>query len=104
MTNEEAIVELRDIETDDPQIREAYDLAIAALERDRWISRPPTKEEADGYVLAVVNGRCGNTRFRDALLLAEYDAEYGEWFNDEYPDAEFLVKAWRPLPEPPKED
>lgn len=40
MTNEQAIAELRDIETDDPEIREAYDLAISALERDRWIIDP----------------------------------------------------------------
>ena len=84
---------------------DALDLAIAALERDRWISeRPPQQDEATGYVLAVVDGKCGAIKFDGALVLAEYDPEYGDWFLDEYPNAVFKVKAWRPLPEPPKEE
>lgn len=107
MTNDETIellVQLRCC-VGSEKYKELYDLAIAALERDRWISdRPPLQDEATGYVLAVVDGECGNITFDGALVLAEYDPPYGEWFVDAYPDGIFKVKAWRPLPEPPKEE
>lgn len=113
MTNEEAIQTIRDeidfleeeYENEAHDFIEALRLAISALSRDRWISdRPPLQDEATGYVLAVVDGECGNITFDGALVLAEYDPPYGEWLVDAYPDGIFKVKAWRPLPEPPKED
>jgi len=86
MTNEEAIAELRDIETDDPEIREAYDLAIAALERDRWISvEEPPKES--GFYLFLYESHRMETRYHNAEIPLHSP-----------------VIAWRPLPEPPKEE
>ena len=108
MTNEYAISILTELKARfcrDMLYDTALDLAISALERDRWISdRPPLQDEANGYVLAMVDGKCGSITFDGALVMAEYDPEYGDWFLDEYPNAVFKVKAWRPLPEPPKEE
>jgi hypothetical protein len=109
MTNEEAIAELRDIETDDPEIREAYALAIAALVRDRWISveeRLPGGGDKSGAVC------------EDIWMLFDDGSVFCGWMNGCTETAYYLdgyhdfvrkcpisrVRAWKPKPEPPKED
>ena len=123
MTNEEAIAELRDIETDDPKIREAYDLAIAALERDRWIpceERLP--EESDGLnwhedmtirftSVWCCDAKTGSMAIRNRLQGKKTGNKY---LDQALPDAEWhWSKLWwepthwmpiPPLPEPPKEE
>jgi len=125
MTNEEAIAELRDIETDDPQIREVYDLAIAALERDRWISVEERLPEFDKKVLAWVENKDPEGKFngKNGIYVAElkdkepnpdpegkrnfwgipgYDSVWTVWSWSYF--TEPAVRYWRPLPEPPKEE
>lgn len=97
MTNEEAIAELRDIETDDPEIREAYALAIAALERDRWIS----VEEPPKTFVSVQAHMTDAGPFPSVREAYRIDDVW--WFfpalNETHP-----VDYWRPFPEPPKEE
>ncbi len=102
MKNEEAIAELRDIETDDPKIREAYDLAISALSRDRWISveeTPPKKVGDDGYTgyLVYANGYYEIADYAPEKLFGIYEFHV----DGEY---EPNIVAFMPLPEPPKEE
>jgi len=93
MTNEEAIAELRDIETDDPEIREAYALAIAALSRDRWISVEDRLPEEGEWVLIFGPGYHVPL---EGFLIS------GAWIDDQFERR--TVTHWMPLPEPPKED
>ena len=107
MTNEEAIAELRDIETDDPQIREVYDLAIAALERDRWISAS-TPPDNNRFVLVMNDeGRCGVAQYvgDDIAPITPWQIAYCLYDVDTWDDEEQgPVCWWRELPEPPKEE
>lgn len=107
MTNEEAIAELRDIETDDPEIREAYALAIAALSHDRWISveEPP---DTNRFVLVMNDdGRCGVAQYvgDDIAPITPWQIAYCLYDVDTWDDEEQgPVCWWRELPEPPKEE
>ena len=106
MTNAEAIKEIREIYTDVPEIKEAYQLAISALERDRWISVecegfPDKSGEylfyGDQYFVPDHNGDPDNYK----------SIKSGYWmFNQSLPDyiGNMIFTHWRPLPEPPKED
>lgn len=99
MTNTEAISVLMEqadylYGADYPHDREAFDLAIAALERDRWISVKKEMPAPQQVVLCrFKNGKCavcfwGNYKWNDVNDFSEYIA----------------VTHWRPLPEPLKED
>lgn len=113
MTNEQAIAELRDIETDDPEIREAYDLAIAALERDRWISVEERLPERNTSVLVYAIGNTDGfwgehvTAIADRFLFKFFPSSKGEekWSSPwQYFHTDYKITHWKPLPEPPKED
>ena len=120
MTNEEAIAELRDIETDDPEIREAYALAIAALSRDRWISVEERLPAFDRKVLAWVENKDPEGRFngKHGIYVAElkdkepkpdpegkrnfwgipgYDSVWTVWSWSYFTEPD--VRYWRPLPD-----
>jgi hypothetical protein len=82
---------------------EALDLAISALERDKWISVKEELPDIDQDVLVMVHwldypedmmvyGR----RYKTRWYL--WNGELGELIKG------FDITHWRPLPEPPKED
>lgn len=117
MTNEEAVKWLEAIrkkyihggdEGFDEKRNEALDLAIAALERDRWISveeRLPVGGDKSGAVC------------EDIWMLFDDGSVFCGWMNGCTEKAYYLdgyhdfvlkcpisrVRAWQPKPEPPKE-
>ena len=72
---------------------EMVDLAIAALERDRWISVEERLPEPGSIVLC---------RFKNGKFAVCF---WGNWkWQDIYNYSEYLdITHWMPLPEPPKE-
>lgn len=79
-------------------VEDALDLAISALERDRWISveEPPNI----GWHLVICNQWGGRIHrlafFRDGI--------WTEWIDDTGYDITKYVTHYSPLPEPPKEE
>ena len=123
MTNEEVIRSLEHIRsairnhippTKPGKAIEAVDLAIAALERDRWISveeRLPEVRQTtfhgepctESTPVLVYGGMKGMESYYNGMAVAERGD--GEWIimDDSYrPDNH--VTHWMSLPEPPKED
>lgn len=112
MTNEEAIAELQhwmksDCYLDAPS-NEACELAITALERDRWISvEERLPEKPYGCLLIVWDS---NPMGGDDFL--NYLPNFAGWDGEQWNDADgmqvpFEVVYWKPLsplPEPPKEE
>lgn len=91
MTNEEAIKrleELKELDALGAYYTPAVDLAITALERDRWISVEERLPEEDKTVLTW--GKQG------VILL--------DWRHDNKWCCFGEVTHWMPLPEPPKEE
>ena len=102
---------------------EARDLAISALERDRWISVEERLPEDNKAVNVVWINRSPVIYYQEikdkpqtatgvyyngrwywwSAVVQDYLAEYGEWDVDRM-DSAIEVTHWRPLPEPPKED
>ena len=79
------------------EVAEAFDLAIAALERDRWIS---VEEQPNiGWYLVICN-QWGGRIHRLAFCR---DGIWTEWTDMGYDITEY-VTHYRPLPEPPKEE
>lgn len=101
MTNEEAIEILQEdayllYEDDSPYNRQAYYLAIAALERDRWISVEERLPEEKRAVLVW------QPQYLNSYVVTLSE---GEWFVfGGYGTRVFGVTHWRPIPEPPKEE
>lgn len=110
MTNEEIIRALEHIRsairnhippTKPGKAIEAIDLAIAALERDRWISVEERLPDFEGACLCMRKSYvCPGMRHQEIMYVDEngfynIDDVYAEPGN---------VTHWRPLPEPPKED
>ena len=82
---------------------EALDLAIAALERDRWISVKEELPDIDQDVLVMVHWRdypedmmVYGRRYKTRWYL--WNGELGELIKG------FDITHWMPLPEPPKEE
>jgi hypothetical protein len=86
-------------------MQEAIDLAIAALERDRWISvNKPPDTERNVFI-------CHGTPSFKAPCIGHYDHtmkrfyEDKNWFASPIYDAMYWLEMPRlPLPEPPKEE
>ena len=120
MTKEEAIAILEDeayilYEDDSPYNRQAFDMAIEALEQQQWIPvtyRPAEGDELKHYVymftcdmpadeqdiLVTVKGRHGT-------LWVERDVNYCEdGFTLDSGNDWRDVEAWMPLPKPYQED
>jgi hypothetical protein len=117
MTNEEAIKIIKDYDVygcgychqGGDEIPKAFDLAISALERDRWISveeRLPVGGDKSGAVC------------EDIWMLFDDGSVFCGWMNGCTETAYYLdgyhdfvrkcpisrVRAWKPKPEPPKEE
>lgn len=100
MTNEEAIEQLRYLKHGvkaESEQDDALDLAITALERDRWISvEERLPENADIYLCTLMS-YAGKFRYIDTLKYI------GGFFYENGVGTD-RVTHWRPLPEPPKEE
>lgn len=108
MTNEEAINILRPIaerrrtfrvggqvrEAAPDYIDTALRLAIAALERDRWISVEDRLPEKEGHYLASDG---------PSVFEAFFGGET-TWYDPVEEWDEYTVDHWMQLPEPPKEE
>jgi len=115
MTNEEAIKIIKDYDVygcgychqGGDEIPKAFDLAISALERDRWISveEPP---DTNRFVLVMNDdGRCGVAQYvgDDIAPITPWQIAYCLYDVDTWDDEEQgPVCWWRELPEPPKEE
>lgn len=122
MTNEEAVKWLEAIrekyihggdEGFDKKRNEALDLAIAALERDRWISVEERLPEKPGYYFVFLLAPADEYRKELSYAIGMYfDQDEKLWTDDSASynallppsDARYRVTYWRPLPEPPKEE
>ena len=95
MTNAEAIETLRANYPDAcyEQLREAVDKAIKALEAQEWVPCKERLPDGKGYVLVTDYGETNiGRRFCD------------KWWLDYCGDKMKDVTAWKPLPEPYRED
>ena len=128
MTNEEKVIWFLKAQArsalDDGE-REVYEMAISALERDRWIpikTRPMDDDERKewsaklGYDIedeeAVIYVSQLPDDGQDVLVCKKwggvsidtfgYDPDYGVFF-EENGDMDGII-AWMPLPAPPKEE
>jgi len=115
MTNERAIELLQGLKANNvlfPVVYEALDLAIAAIERDRWISVEERLPERGIKVLVYgvgnIDGFWGDQviaiaeRFLFKFLPSSEGTE--EWSSPwRYFHTDYKITHWQPLPEPPKE-
>ncbi len=96
----------RAIEILNPEHRENYDgmdevneacrMGMEALERTRWIERPP--EERGCYIVAVKHWYDGKPVSREAFWNG------ADWLScEKRMEITPRVTHWMPLPEPPKE-
>lgn len=108
MTNEEAWKELRrrwisvSMFADSDAEREyaqALDVALDALERDRWISVDDRLPEPRKDVIVRIKSLDGKW-FGTSV---DYQLEDGQW-KKSGSTWKISVTHWMPLPEPPKED
>lgn len=116
MTNEEAIILLtlcKEVHSSFKEGCEALDLAIAALERDRWISVEERLPEKPG--LYIVYLLAPEDKYRKELSYATemyFDADEKLWVanTESYnallapSDSRYSVTHWCKFPEPPKEE
>ena len=106
MTNTEAIEALKDLLDADlecfPFLKDEWEdaikKAIAALERDRWISVEERLPEQGKRYLVIRLDDVTKTQFIDILWYDAHDL----WWNRLY-KGQYNVTHYRPLPEPPKE-
>ena len=73
--------------------------------KQEWISvdeRSPTKDENDRGIVGIVTGFNGKIRFKDAIILVDYDFDEKEWLSPDYDLTDCKVTHWMPLPEAPK--
>lgn len=116
MTTEDAIKVLRHIAGSYGDVSKYYDaicLAIAALERDRWISVEERLPERNTSVLVHgignTDGFWGDhvTAIADRFLFKFFPSSEGEekWSSPwQYFHTDYRITHWMPLPEPPKEE
>lgn len=101
MTNEEVIKRLDTLRRENPfllmQDVAALDLAIAALERDRWIS-VRERAPAHGETVIVTDGEI----VCDALFGGFTQVTKSLYFEPS--ESIEHITHWMPLPEPPKEE
>lgn len=99
MTNDQAIILLKECKEEHSSFKEgceALDLAIAALERDRWISVNQRLPKEGQVVLAQGLRSCTTGQFQGITTAPRYWWWKGHTIKE--------VTHWRPLPEPPKEE
>lgn len=86
---------------------EAIDLAISALERDRWISVEERLPDEYGEYMVLWRPKQIFYIPKDKLLYEITEYEDGEWIGD-IPQSEpfggYDVFYWRELPDEPKEE
>jgi hypothetical protein len=122
MTNEDAIRALNHIRgairngiqpTKPGRAIEAVDLAIAALERDRWIGVEERFPERNTEVLVYAIGDADGFWGKHVIAIAErflfkfFPSAKGEeeWSSPwQYFHTDYKITHWKPLPEPPKEE
>jgi hypothetical protein len=127
MTNEEAIDALKSIGVDEAledgralllvnnvdSCTDAIRLAIAALERDRWISVEERLPERNTEVLVYAIGDADGFWGKHVIAIAErfifriFPSSEGEeeWSSPwQYFHTDYKITHWRSLPEPPKEE
>lgn len=123
MTNEEAISILLSIKEHfkykngyEPPQNEALDMAISALERDRWIPCEERLPEDGKNVLCRIEKECmyyddagGEVFVMDYFIIEGHyrKGKYKGWYRAVSPDVGRYTNSvthWRPLPEPPKEE
>ena len=97
MENREAIEVLRfNADICDAELEDAINLAISALEKqeeDRWVS--VTERLPEPRIDVWCNSDLGQ-------MVGYYDETIETWYGRDY--LELLVTAWRPLPEPFREE
>lgn len=115
MTNEEAIellVQLRCC-VGSKKYKEMYDLAISALERDRWISVEERLPEKPGLYIVYLLAQVGEYRKELSYATEMYfNADEKLWVDDTESynallppsDDRYCVTHWKKMPEPPKEE
>lgn len=112
MTNKDAIKALDHIKsiikleiiTDQPRkAMEALDIAIAALERDRWISDPQKFPNTDARVVGYFGGGALNQLRWFDFVTTLSDGRFVAESNERDVTNEHLIAVFQ-LPEPPKEE
>ena len=98
MTNDEANEILREeayllYGDDSPYNRQAFDLAITALERGKWISVEEKLPENDSNCIVFSSGDVKEAHFF-----------FGRFFDPIEDYMQYNATHWMPLPEPPKEE
>ena len=115
MTNTEAITLLKRIadrrlmihvngtvmEAEPDEVQEALDLAIAALERERWIPVSERLPEPKTDVIAAWDDGEVWSVWQD--WADDEDEDRLEYWNDDQSGIH-TVTHWMPLPDPPKEE
>lgn len=98
MRIEEAVDRLNEIKSEGHLIRDddiAINMAIEALERDRWISVNQRLPKEGQVVLAQGLRSCTTGQFQGITIAPRYWWWKGHTIKE--------VTYWRPLPLPPKE-
>ena len=97
MVKKQCIIECPDDANDaSKEIIEAYNMAIEALERQRWIPcNKDLPEKSDRYLAIVL---IGTDKFPIVEILV-FKKDRGRWFRQGRGNE---VIAWMPLPEPYK--
>lgn len=94
-------------------VASALDVAIAALERDRWISVEERLPELNTSVLVHGIGNTDGfwgeqvTAISKRFLFKIFPSSEGEetWSSPwQYFHTDYKITHWMPLPEPPKDD
>jgi hypothetical protein len=96
---------IKALQYDRGQYEKGFADGMLAPKQSEWISveeRLPTEEENENGIVGIVSGYNGKIRFRDAIILVDYDFEEKEWWSQDYDLTDCKVKYWMPLPEPPE--